>query len=268
MEYAVVLSIILVTVGLSGVFSVMPNKNGANRFRALGEEFFAHRGLHSKDKKIPENSLDAFSLAVESGYGIELDVQLSKDHEVVVFHDDDLKRMCGIDKKVNELTYEELLSLKLLDSECVIPHFKDVLDIVTDRSVLIVELKTGSNNEMLCEKTRAILSEYEGKYCIESFDPRIVGWFKKNAPGVVRGQLACPPKSYGTGTSKLSAFLLGNCLFNFISRPDFIAYQLAKKPLLVRLAQLLGAAKVSWTSRNANDRTDEAGIIFEFYKAR
>ena len=62
---------------------------------------FAHRGLHSRDKSIPENSLEAFDLASRAGYGMELDVQLSKDGQVVVFHDDTLERVCGVNARVD-----------------------------------------------------------------------------------------------------------------------------------------------------------------------
>ena len=78
---------------------------------------FAHRGLHSRDKSVPENSLEAFELASRAGYGIELDVQLSKDGQVVVFHDDDLKRVCGVDCRVDEKTYAELTELRLCGTE-------------------------------------------------------------------------------------------------------------------------------------------------------
>lgn len=69
---------------------------------------FAHRGLHTEDKRVPENSLEAFRLAAEAGYGIELDVQLSKDGRVVVFHDDTLDRVCGVRGRVDDYKYDEL----------------------------------------------------------------------------------------------------------------------------------------------------------------
>ena len=68
--------------------------------------YYAHRGFHDNKTDAPENSLKAMKLAVEHGYGIELDVQLTKDEKVVVFHDATLKRVCGVDAKVNSMTYE------------------------------------------------------------------------------------------------------------------------------------------------------------------
>ena len=113
---------------------------------------FAHRGLHTRDRAVPENSLEAFRLAARAGYGIELDVRLTRDGQVVVFHDNDLKRLCGVDKRVDELDWAELQKLKLCGSEEGIPLFSDALDVIRGRGPLIVELKNGPRNRELCEK--------------------------------------------------------------------------------------------------------------------
>ena len=91
---------------------------------------FAHRGLHSRDKTVPENSLEAFRLAARAGYGIELDVRLSRDGQVVVFHDDTLARVCGVQKRVDELDYAELKKLKLCGQDAGIPLFSEALEVV------------------------------------------------------------------------------------------------------------------------------------------
>ncbi|MSR94673.1 glycerophosphodiester phosphodiesterase [Clostridiaceae bacterium 68-1-5] len=247
-------------------FLAAPSPNGLGRFKALDTRYFAHRGLHTKDRTVAENSLEAFALACERGYGIELDVQLSKDGKVVVFHDDTLKRVCGIDKRVDQLTYEELRNLKLHQTKSNIPLFSEVLALVNGRTALIVELKTGRNNPVLCRKTLEHLRRYEGKYCIESFDPRIVAWFKKHAENVVRGQLAAPVNSYGESASRGVSLLMSFCLLNFMGRPDFIAYKNVPRPLPVRLSELMGAAKVCWTSRQPHDNAGNTAEIFEFYE--
>lgn len=225
----------------------------------------AHRGLHSEDKSVPENSLEAFRLAAEAGYGIELDVQLSKDGKVVVFHDDTLNRVCGMDARVDELDYEELKKLSLCGSEYTIPLLAEVLKLVDGRSNLIVELKGGRRNNELCEKTRDILDYYDGIFCVESFNPGIVRWFKKNAPDYLRGQLAMPEEDYDESVCPLLRFLLSHGLTNLIARPHFIAYKIGPRPLSIRFAELLGAMKVGWT---AHDKKSEKGrhcVIFEFY---
>lgn len=229
---------------------------------------FAHRGLHARDKSVPENSLTAFRLASEMGYGIELDVQLSKDGQVVVFHDDDLKRVCGVDKGVCELDYSELRQLRLCGTDEYIPLFTEVLETIAGRSPLIVELKTGARNRELCEKTYAILSTYRGDVCIESFNPLIVAWFRRHAKDLVRGQLAMPKKYYGDDVKPLQASLLSRCLLNFLARPQFIAYRIGPKPLLVKLCERMGAMRIAWTSHEPRNEKGNDGVIFEFYKPR
>jgi len=229
----------------------------------------AHRGLHTEDKQVPENSISAFIAAHEGNYGVELDVQLSKDGQVVIFHDDDLKRVCNIEARVNSKDWEELSKIKLLDTNECIPLLTDVLEVLGDTPV-IVELKSaGPNNNKLCEETLKIMREQGQRWCIESFDPRICLWFHKNAPDVLRGQLSRPPKNM-EGISSLTAVLLGNLLTNFISRPHFIAYENTRHPLTVKLCRAMKPMNVIWTVRPNHDikkcEKENDTIIFEFYK--
>lgn len=227
----------------------------------------AHRGLHTKDRSVPENSLKAFDLAAAAGYGMELDVQLSSDGQVVVFHDDTLDRVCGVHSRVDEKTYEELKKLSLCGTEYTIPLFTEVLDTIHGRGPLIVELKTGHRNRELCEKTYAILAEYKGDVCIESFNPFIVAWFRFHAPELLRGQLSMPyaPGNWSSDLPKPLAFLMSRCLLNFAARPHFIAYKIGKRPLMVHVAQWMGAIKVAWTSHEAKNEKNNDAVIFEFY---
>ena len=211
---------------------------------------FAHRGLHSRDRSVPENSLKAFDLAAEAGYGIELDVQLSKDGQVVVFHDDTLNRVCGIDARVDELNYAELRDLSLLDTEEKIPLFSDVLAVIRGRGPLIVELKNGRSNKELCEKTCEMLRKYNGEVCIESFNPMIVAWFRFHAKEFLRG------------------LLLSRGMINFICRPQFIAYKIGKRPASINLSLALGAMNVGWTSHETRNEKGRDAVIFEFYRPK
>ena len=227
---------------------------------------FAHRGLHNEDQSVPENSLKAFSLAVEAGYGMELDVQLSRDGQVVVMHDDTLDRACGVAARVEELDWEDLKKLSLFGTEERIPLFSEVLELVGGRTPLIVELKTGTRNNELCEKTWALLRPYPGAYCIESFHPMIVAWFRFNAPTVLRGQLAQLPEDYVRAGRKITeGILLGNTLLNVAARPQFIAYRIGPKPLAVRFSEALGAMPVGWTSHSRDSENGRDAVIFEYY---
>jgi len=241
-------------------------KKTAESFKGLN---CAHRGLHTKDQKVPENSITAFKAAREGGYGVELDVQLSNDGQVIVFHDNDLKRVCGIDEKVNSKDRSELSALKLFETQDTIPLFSDVLEVLDDTPV-IVELKSaGPDNVKLCEETLKILRKQGKNWCIESFDPRICAWFRKNAPDVLRGQLSNPPKDM-TGISAVSKIMLGYLLTNFISRPHFIAYSNSPRPLTVLMCHALKPMKVIWTVHPTNDikkcEKQNDVIIFEYYK--
>jgi len=226
---------------------------------------YAHRGLHREDKSIPENSLPAFRLAREKGYGAELDVQLSRDGRVVVFHDDTLNRVCGVDARVDARNYEELRELRLCGTSETIPLFSEVLEAFAGAGPLIVELKTGPRNRELCEKTRELLRTYRGTFCIESFDPRIVLWFKKNAPDIFRGQLACPKEDYGSMPGPL-AYILSRCKMNILTRPDFIAYKAGDRPGPVLRARKRGTLLFAWTPHDASHEKDNDSVIFEFYE--
>lgn len=229
---------------------------------------FAHRGLHSRDLRVPENSLAAFELAAQAGYGIELDVQLSKDGQVVVFHDDTLDRVCGVHGRVDDFDYSRLRDMRLCGTEQTIPLFTDVLRVIRGRGPLLVELKTGPRNRELCEKTYAILSEYRGEVCIESFNPLIVAWFRFHAKDLVRGQLAQPTRYYKGEANMILGFLMSHGLTNFFCRPQFIAYRIGYRPPTIRLAELLGAMKFGWTSHEPRNEKGRDGVIFEFYKPR
>ena len=248
------------------VFLLAPGRATKRQKAPFMGRNFAHRGLHSEDKSIPENSLEAFRLAGRAGYGAELDVQLTKDGQVVVFHDDTLDRVCGVHARVDEKSYDELKLLSLCGTNQRIPLFTEVLEIYGGRGPLIVELKTGRRNRELCEKTYAILSDYPGEVCIESFNPMIVRWFKFHAKDLVRGQLATTMKDYGGSVAPRTAFLLSHCLLNFLSRPQFIAYRIGHRPLTVRLSEAMGAMRVGWTAHNARAEHGRDGVIFEFYR--
>jgi glycerophosphoryl diester phosphodiesterase len=249
------------------LFLLAPGQPGRKKKAPFLGRNIAHRGLHTEDKRIPENSLAAFSRAAEEGYGMELDVQLSRDGRVVVFHDDDLLRVCGRAARVEELTWQELQALSLCGTEQRIPLLTQVLELVDGRTPLIVELKNGRRNGELCRKTLALLREYRGDVCVESFNPLIVAWFRFHAPDLLRGQLAEQPEMYaGEGIGRLGGWVLGNTLLNFAARPGFIAYRIGPKTAGVRVAEALGALRVGWTSHSPASEIKRDTVIFEFYR--
>ena len=227
--------------------------------------YFAHRGLYDNHSGVPENSLAAFRRAAEKGYGVELDVQVTSDGQVIVFHDDDLDRMCGVPGKIWDRSLAQLRQLHLLDTSETIPLFTEVLEVLRQGTgPLIVELKSGPRNRELCEKTKAILDRYPGTFCVESFDPRIVLWFRRNAPEIIRGQLAQPAEYYAGHLSPRTAKWLSCCRFSVLNRPDFIAYKTGPRPAGVLRQCRKGVMLVAWTSHDAEkDAKENDSVIFE-----
>lgn len=227
----------------------------------------AHRGLHDSSGARPENSLAAFRAAAGAGYGAEMDARLTLDDVPVILHDDSTERMCGVDLSVSQTPFEELRTLRLGSSGEQIPTLDEALDAVGGHGPVILELKTsGEKNRLLCEKALAAIRGYKGDVCIESFDPRIVRWFRKNAPDVLRGQLTDSRKNLKKGSSPLMAFLLAHGLTNVIARPQFIAHGPGKKSLFIRIAELLGAMPAYWTSHSAVRQSGNDTVIFEYYR--
>lgn len=252
--------VILIAVLLGMVYLLLCRPTGTAKDYS---GYYAHRGLFTQDQLIPENSLAAFQAAVDNGYGIELDVQLSKDGIVYVFHDDDLKRMCGIDKAIEDLTSDEISAIDLMGSH--IPSFASVLELVRGQVTLIVELKSTQHNKALCETAYSMLEKYGGKYCIESFDPRILLWFKANAPQVIRGQLLQPRKLY---KPVFLGIIINSALMNACTRPHFIALKNEQTyyPLFVRIFRKMGGILALWTVHEEDKlNKDGTAIIFEFY---
>lgn len=258
-----------IAVILTALWAVLcPGRPSAAQRALLTGVNYAHRGLHTRDKSVPENSLAAFAAAVKAGYGIELDVQLSQDGEVMVFHDDTLDRVCGVEGRVDAYPAEALQQMALCGTRETVPLFTQVLDTVRGQAPLIVELKTGPRKKELCEKVLLLLRGYKGPYCIESFDPRIVAWFRKNAPDILRGQLTDAPGAFG-GQPFVQRVALGNVLANCIARPQFIAHGPGSKTPFVRLAESMGALRVCWTVRDTDNidskQAANDAVIFEFY---
>ena len=236
--------IILYVYALSG-------RVGFADFQDFKKVRFAHRGLHGNG--VPENSLWAFRRALDRGYGIEFDVHLLKDGELAVIHDHSLKRTAFKDVNIEDLTLEELNNYRLEGTSEKIPILKEVLELYDGKLPIIIELKSTSDNaDKLCLNTACLLKNYNGKYCVESFDPRCVRWFKKHSPQIIRGQLS--QNYFKAKKSKFSFFIKAamTCLLtNFLTKPDFVAYKFEDRDCLsfkicTKLHNLQG---VGWTIR-------------------
>ncbi len=227
---------------------------------------YAHRGFHGEGA--PENTLAAFSRAIEEGYGIELDVQLTSDGVPVVFHDYTLTRMLGADKKVSELTLAELKEYTFEGPEEKVPTFEEVLELVDGKAPLLIELKGEDASTALCEKTADMLDNYTGVFALQSFNPLLMRWMKLHRPQFIRGQLAT--KKYD-GKNTILAFALRHMLLNFLSRPDFASYCYKYHTLTLDIFKLFSAPRFAWTIRNTEEEEIAnkgfETVIFENYNA-
>ncbi len=233
------------------VFFIFPRVLNKPERAHLMKHHYAHRGLFDNESEAPENSLKAFKLAVENGYGIELDVQLSKDNVPVVFHDATLKRMCGVDGNVWDYTLDELKSFKLANSNETIPTFAEALNVIGGKCPIIVEYKLDVVSTKVCILGNELLNDYKGPYCIESFHPQALMWYKKNRPDIVRGQLSMKFWKEDKYKGKLIYLLPTYLLTNIVTRPDFIAYKHEDASNVSRrLCRILGALSVAWTIKS------------------
>ena len=212
---------------------IMPNLRHKPQEEEFRKWLYAHRGLHDNTSDAPENSLAAFRKAVEAGYGIEMDIQLTKDKMPVVFHDFTLNRICGVEGKVRDYTYEELQQFRLCNTEERIPRLVDALNVVGGKVPLIVEFKIETMDISLCPIADKLLKKYTGLYCMESFHPQAVRWYRMKRPEVVRGQLSDAFIKSGEFHGPIS-FVLQNLMFNFWTKPDFIAYNCQFQGMLAR----------------------------------
>ncbi len=239
--------------------------------RSLGKlagKQYAHRGLWNET--LPENSLAAFRAAAEAGYGIELDVHRTKDGHLVVHHDDSLKRMTGVDQLIAQATLAEVRDCRLPNGEAV-PTLDEVLETVGEMP-LIVEIKVEGNTEELCAAVWARMQHHPGPWCVESFMPGAVKWFRLNAPEVIRGQLAFAKRGE-TFQLTLRNIGIASLLQNLWGRPDFVAFEAKTETwytLSMRLMRLMRPWLVAWTIRSpeeysaAKNRYDL--VIFEGFR--
>ncbi len=225
----------------------------------------AHRGLHDDER--PENSMPAFEAALKAGYGIELDIHLSADARLVVMHDDDLTRMTGTSAKVATLDAHDITRLTLLDTEATVPLLDDVLDLVDGQVPVLIEIKPGAPARRIGPPVVQLLRHYRGPVAVQSFDPRIVAWFRREHPTVLRGQLATSPTTFPI--PRVQKALLRTIATNAVTRPHFLAFDVTAMPdaWISAWRRILRVPLLLWTVRTPQHhdvaRRHQANVIFE-----
>lgn len=253
---AVVILIACLVIGLY-LFSILPRTSRKKEMGQYQNIKFAHRGYHSSSHLIPENSIAAFKAAARLHYGIELDVHLTKDGQVAVFHDDTLDRLCGVTGRIESYTYSELQQFFLLHTSEKIPLLSEVLSFIDGRVPLLIELKIPGRSVRICEKTYEILKTYNGPFLIQSFNTMGLHWFRLHAPHILRGQLSSNLTASPTREPYILKFMAKHLLFNFLGRPDFISYKLKDLPeISVWICRRVFQTPVAvWTLRTEKART-------------
>ena len=232
--------------------------------------WYAHRGLHNSERA--ENSLSAFRAAKEMGFGIELDVRLSRDGELVVHHDADLSRVAGVEGKVIDYTAKELSEMHLNGTDDGIPTFREVLELIDGKVPLVIEIKMGTGEKGVAEKLIEVLEGYKGDYVVESFNPLALKVVRKMRPDILRGILSHEYMKDERYKGKLIYRLGQNLELNFICRPHFIAYLHSdyKVPKMRFVHRLFKTPLIGWTVRSEEEEkaAREHGfdaVIFENY---
>lgn len=194
----------------------------------LTNHLYAHRGLHNHDKGIYENTLKAFDEAIKHGFGIELDTNILKDGTVVVFHDKNLKRLCGIDMALKDVTYEMIKDYKIMDSNETIHTLEAVLDYINNRVPIMIEIKPFGDKARHAETVYNIIKRINSPIVIQSYNPYIVYWYKKNAKEVIRGQIS--EFFRDSNFTFITKWIMKTLITNKLTKPDFVNYGLKDIP--------------------------------------
>jgi glycerophosphoryl diester phosphodiesterase len=195
-----------------------------DRVSWLAASLYAHRGYHGQGRV--ENSPSAFAAAIAAGLGIECDVQQSADGQAMVFHDWELDRLTAARGPVRSRAAEALAGLRLAGSDDPIWTLPQLLAEVRGRTPLLIELKSRRQVPYapLCLAVRSALEGYSGPVAVMSFDPRVVRWFARRAPHVVRGLVMTEESNrYWQAGFRRHLWL-------WRARPEFLAYDVRDLP--------------------------------------
>jgi len=236
----------------------------------LTTNYIAHRGYYENNTDHPENSMNAFKRALDNNFGIEFDLQMTKDNKIVIFHDDDMERMTGIKGRICDFTYQQLLKIDLIGSKEKIPLFEDFVKLVNGKVPLIIEIKSCKDtNQKLVDKLVDMLHKYPKKnYGVYSFDPRVVRMVYKKDPSIIRGLLTM---YYDNKYSFLTRFVCNNLLSINIAKPDFLSSDTSFRPKKYNKWKKHSPI-ITWTIRSKEQEKECLSyfdnVIFERYNPK
>jgi glycerophosphoryl diester phosphodiesterase len=235
---------------------------------------FAHRGLHDAAAGVIENTAAAFGAAIAAGYGIECDVQVSRDGEAIVHHDAALGRLTDGTARLADMSAGELRAVRFRDCDARMQTLAELCDLVAGRVPLLVEMKSHFDGDLrLVQRVAEVLLAYRGAAAAMSFDPAFVVALRGAAPKLARGIVA--ERHYRHAEwDRLSAWTKRSMAFLLHApetRPRFVAYSVKDLPSPApRLARALGIPLLTWTVRSEQDRRTAARwadqVIFEGWR--
>lgn len=230
----------------------------------ITERPVAHRGLHDMRAGVIENTAAAFAAALDHGFAMECDVQISADGEAMVFHDDKLDRLMDATGRVDALPAASLKTIAMRAGGERMIDLGELCSLVDGRCPLIVEIKAGWGEDRRLERRVAdILGTYRGPVAVMSFDPVSTATMRRLAPALPRGvvQESVYDDPEWAFMSRWRKFALGHLLHLPVSRPDFLAWYVRDLDRrTVKLARkLLRYPLLTWTVRTPADQA-RAGL--------
>jgi glycerophosphoryl diester phosphodiesterase len=231
----------------------------------------AHRGLHDAAAGLIENTPSAFRAAMDAGYGIECDLQISADGEAMVHHDDALGRLTDGAGRLDAMTAAALRRIAFKSTADRMQTLGELCDLVAGRRLLLIELKGRfAGDTRLAARTADVLAGMKGPVAVMSFDPGLMAALRGLAPKLTLGLVAMRRDAGMPATAKMSA--LRYARQTITAMPQFLAYRVqdltTAPPLIAR--NLLRWPVLTWTVRTNEDRARAARyadqIIFEGFR--
>jgi glycerophosphoryl diester phosphodiesterase len=214
----------------------------------------AHRGLHAGN--VIENTESAFAAALMQNYAIECDLQITKDGEAVVFHDDEVGRLLDGKGLVKDFTVKQLKALPFKNAKDRVQTLAELLEQVDGKSTLVIELKSHwAYDQTLTLRALEILNDYDGPFALMSFDPDMIACVAERSPGTVRGITADRVTDpYYNILSVERRRSMQNFAHLPKSRPHFVSFDFKGLPFQpITHIRNAGHPVITWTIRSEAD---------------
>jgi glycerophosphoryl diester phosphodiesterase len=236
----------------------------------------AHRGLHDTARGLIENTAGAVRAAVDAGYGIEVDLQISADGEAMVHHDAELGRLTEGQDRLDQLSAAALKRIAFRDSDERMMTLGELCELVDGRVPILLELKSRFDGDgRLPLRVASVLAGCKGPAAPMSFDPMQLSWLRQKAPRLPRGIIAAKyrPHPYWDQMPAWLRYGMGSLLPAALTGwPHFVAYAFNDLPALAPwLARhVLCLPLMAWVVRSDAERQramrSADQIIFEGFR--